>query len=77
MQKSVGMAIRIAPWNVEKLSIVNGGVVPEYDEEILSFFYFPYNFDAHVEILHADVFYKRFEFANVPNDAYFVDVNEV
>jgi hypothetical protein len=76
MQKSVGMAIRITQDNIEKIAVVNGGLVPEPEElPLMSFFYFPYDFNAHTEILLADEFWRRFDFANTPNDGYFVDVN--
>ena len=78
MQPSVGMAIRITPDNISQIAVVNGGVVPEVEEyPLMSFFFFPYNFDAHCEVLFADEFWTRFEFANKPNDCYFVDVNQV
>ena len=76
MQKSVGMAIRITPENIGQIAVVNGGVVPVAEElPLMSFFYFPYDPNAHTEILLADEFWRRFDFANRPYDTHFVDVN--
>ena len=76
MIPNVGMAIRITEKNRDKLGVVNGGIVPEI-EEVNTYFVFPYKFDEHCLILPEDVFFDNYEFANTPNDEYFVDINEI
>lgn len=80
--KSVGMAIRITESNRYQIPIINGGVMPSLDEGDnpegeLVYFFFPYDYDAHCEILLKSTFDKRFEFANQENVTFFVDVNEI
>ena len=76
-KNSIGMAVRITKDNHQKLSIVNGGVVPRISEnpnEELVYFYFPYHYDSSCEILLKSEFDKRFEFGNTERTDQFVDV---
>ena len=66
------MAMKITKENIEKISIVNGGVVPLM-ENVDTYFVFPYNFDAHCEILTAEVFHEKFRFMNNEIADQFVD----
>ena len=75
MSKSVGMAIRITPENIEKISIVNAGLVPEV-EEGPTYFIFPYDYNAHVTILPEYAFRENFAFANTEDPTCFVDIDE-
>jgi hypothetical protein len=78
MYKSCGMAILLTKDNVDKIAVVNGGVVPEFEPlPAMQFFVFPYNHNAHCEILWADKFWAKYEFANTPNDTHFVDINRL
>ena len=76
MIKSVGMAIMITDDNREKIAVVNGGVTPEM-ESARTYFYFPYSYDSHTEILSEQVFFMKYRFANTQERDCFVDVDEI
>lgn len=74
---SVGMAILLTKDNCPKVAVVNSGLVPEIEPlPAMQFFVFPYDYNAHAEILWADEFWLKYEFANTPDENYFVDINE-
>lgn len=76
MSKSVGMAIEITQENREKLSVVNGGLVPEL-EEGKTFFVFPYSYNEHTNILSENDFRETYAFpAGHEDPTCFVDIDE-
>lgn len=74
--KSIGMAIKITKDNCEKIAVVNGGIVPKI-EEVITYFYFPYDYDSSCQILSEEVFKDNYRFNNLENDKFFVDVDEI
>lgn len=69
---STHMALRISTDNLSSFSIVNGGLSPS-EEAINDYFVFPYNYDAHCEILSEEDFRASFRFLNKENTKSFVD----
>lgn len=77
MFKSIGMAIKITETNSPQIAVVNGGLAPELEDGITTYFVFPYDFNAHCQILTEEVFRSNYSFANSENEEYFVDIDEI
>jgi hypothetical protein len=76
MTPSIGMAIKITEFNREKIAVVNGGLAPKL-EDVETYFFFPYSYDAPCEILTVQDFNVKYRFANTPNELCFIDVDKL
>lgn len=79
LTKSVGMAIMITEKNRDRIAVVNGGLVPEADDSYRNrdYFFFPYDYNAHTEILTEEAFFAKYRFGNTQDESCFVDVDQI
>lgn len=68
-----GAAVVITESTAPKLSILNGRVVPEVEEDTL--FVYPYNPNASCEIMSRADFNEKYCFANTEDPEVLVDIN--
>ena len=75
MTTSIGMAIKITKINREKISVLTG--ITPTEVSINDYFYFPYDQDTHTETFSEADFRKRYKFANLESEHFFVDVDTI
>lgn len=76
MNKPYGAAVVITEDNRAQLAIINGGLVPSKENlEAETYFVFPYDPDAYVDIMSAAAFAKKYYFNDTPNAKHLVDIS--